>query len=106
MDKVQAKLVQINKLSSNLLDRIDDNGVSKPGKSSPDWVSGGVVVLQQTFDLLKQFGTLLDKMPSTKPLDRTPPAHSKVYFSCLPCKKGSQCIVKCMLEYILSDNWN
>ncbi|PIK56337.1 putative Werner syndrome ATP-dependent helicase [Apostichopus japonicus] len=84
MDKVQAKLVQINKLSSNLLDRIDDNGVSKPGKSSPDWVSGGVVVLQQTFDLLKQFGTLLDKMPSTKPLDRTPPAHSKVYFSCLP----------------------
>ncbi|XP_071830122.1 bifunctional 3'-5' exonuclease/ATP-dependent helicase WRN-like isoform X2 [Apostichopus japonicus] len=57
--------------------KIDDNGVSKPGKSSPDWVSGGVVVLQQTFDLLKQFGTLLDKMPSTKPLDRTPPAHSK-----------------------------
>lgn len=61
MDKLQDKLREVNKLSSQFLQSITDGSFM-----SSEYLSGGGVVLDQTIQLLQQFGSLINTSSSSR----------------------------------------
>lgn len=70
MDDLHKLLTQVNQLSSQFLKRL--SSATNPGSGTSQLATGGITVLEQAVDLLKQYGNLQGKILAEAHQNTTP----------------------------------